>query len=64
MEHKGITYTIVQTANPTGWRWTVELTPPLRTRTGESSRREDALRKALAIIDGLPTRGTNNDRPI
>jgi len=26
MEHKGIKYIVVQTAAPTGWRWTVELT--------------------------------------
>ncbi len=25
MEHRGIQYTVVQTANPTGWRWTVDL---------------------------------------
>jgi hypothetical protein len=25
MEHKGIQYQVVQTANPTGWKWTVQL---------------------------------------
>lgn len=30
MQHKGINYTVVQTANPSGWRWTVELVLPLK----------------------------------
>jgi hypothetical protein len=25
MVHKGIQYTVVQTAAPTGWKWTVQL---------------------------------------
>jgi hypothetical protein len=53
MEHKGTTYTIVQTANPTGWRWTVELAPPRRNRTGEARSRKAALAKALSVIDDL-----------
>jgi hypothetical protein len=50
-EHKGIHFTVVQTANPTGWRWTVELVPPLKSKTGEN--RADAVRRALAIINNL-----------
>jgi hypothetical protein len=53
MEHKGIHYTVVQTANPTGWRWTVDLVPPLKSRTGEALLRADAVRKALAVINNL-----------
>jgi len=56
MEHKGIWYTVVQTANPAGWRWTVELDPPLRTRTGEAATRDAAIRKALSAIDSLNAR--------
>src|SRR4030095_15721920 len=25
MQHKGIPYRIVQTSNPTGWKWTIEI---------------------------------------
>jgi len=53
MEHDGVGYTIVQTANPTGWRWTVELTPPFRTRTGAAPTKAAAIRKALSVIDKL-----------
>ena len=42
-----------QTANPTGWRWTVDLAPPFRSRTGETLQRIDAVRKALAVINNL-----------
>ena len=51
MQHKGINFTVVQTANPTGWRWTVELPPPLKPRTGETSTRASAVRRALAVIN-------------
>jgi len=53
MEHKGVNFTVVQTSNPTGWRWTVELVPPLRSRTGETADRESAVRKARTVIDNL-----------
>ena len=53
MEYRGIQYQIVQTASPTGWRWTVELAPPLRSRTGQTIDRAEAVRKALAAIDNL-----------
>jgi len=52
MEHKGIRFTVVQTAAPTGWRWSVELTP-LKTRTGQAYSREGAIRKAKSVIDKL-----------
>jgi hypothetical protein len=53
MQHKGIHFTVVQTANPTGWRWTVELLPPLKSRTGDTLTRAGAVRRALAVIDKL-----------
>jgi hypothetical protein len=53
LEHKGISYSVVQTANPTGWHWTVELALPYKTRTGDTLRRDDAVRKAQHAIDGL-----------
>jgi hypothetical protein len=50
MQHNGISYSVVMTAHPSGWRWTVELLPPLRTRTGDTLTR---MRRALAVIDKL-----------
>jgi hypothetical protein len=50
MEHKGIQYTVVQTANPTGWRWTVELDEN-RTKTGSSYSRGNAIFTAVRAID-------------
>ena len=49
MEHKGIRYTVVQTAAPTGWRWSVELTP-LKSRTGQSHNKDSAIRKAQSVV--------------
>ena len=54
MEHKGVKYTVVQTAAPTGWRWTVELALPRKNRTGQAHSREAAVKRALALIDSLP----------
>jgi hypothetical protein len=51
MEYKGIQYTVVQTANPTGWHWAVDLPPPHKTRTGDTPRRDDAVHKAQYVID-------------
>jgi hypothetical protein len=53
MEHKGIIYRVVQTANPTGWRWTVDLPPPQRTRSGNAFSKSDAVLQAIAAIDKL-----------
>jgi len=36
MEYKGIQYSVVQTANPTGWHWAVDLPPPHKSRTGDT----------------------------
>jgi len=53
LEHKGIKYRVVQTANPTGWHWTVDLSHPHKTRAGDTLRKDDAVRKAQHAIDGL-----------
>jgi ABC-type branched-subunit amino acid transport system substrate-binding protein len=50
MECKGIEYQIVQTANPSGWKWTVFL-DATRMRTGESHNRSLATIEALHAID-------------
>ena len=49
MEHKGIEYRIVQTANPTGFRWIAELDN--KTRTGVSLSRGNAIFNAIRAID-------------
>ena len=50
MDYKGIEYTVVQTANPTGWKWTVLLTAT-RTRTGIAQSRAHAVLDAEHAID-------------
>jgi hypothetical protein len=50
MDYKGVEYTIVQTANPSGWKWTVFL-DATRTRTGESPTRQLAVLEAERAID-------------
>jgi hypothetical protein len=50
MDYKGVEYTIVQTANPSGWKWTVFL-DATRTRTGISRSKADAIRDAERAID-------------
>jgi hypothetical protein len=52
-KYRGIQYHIVQTASPPGWRWTIELAPALRSPTGQTTHRTDALRMALDAIDTL-----------
>jgi hypothetical protein len=50
MEHRGIQYQVVQTASPTGWKWTVQLADG-RTRTGVSFSRGHAIFYAINVID-------------
>jgi hypothetical protein len=50
VDYKGIEYSVVQTANPTGWKWTV-LLDASRTRTGIAHRRADAVLDAERAID-------------
>jgi hypothetical protein len=57
MEWKGIQYSIVQTTSPRGWRWIVYL-PGRQPKSGTSSNRQIALRRAQIAIDqaikGMP----------
>jgi hypothetical protein len=57
MEYKGIQYEVIQTTNPTGWKWIVQLDGG-RTKTGLSISREyaifdatNAIEKALSASD-------------
>jgi hypothetical protein len=50
MEHKGIQYQIVQTANPTGFKWIVHL-DETRTRAGTFYSRKSAIFGAEHAID-------------
>jgi hypothetical protein len=50
MEHRGIEYQIVQTACPTGWKWTVQLNEH-RTKTGTSFSKGNAIFKAVNVIE-------------
>jgi hypothetical protein len=50
MEHNGIQYQVVQTANPTDFKWTVQLDEN-KTRTGVSFSRGDAILSAMRFID-------------
>jgi hypothetical protein len=50
VEHKGIQYQVVQTANPTGFKWTVHLDDS-RTKTGVSNSRGNAIFNAVRAID-------------
>ena len=50
MEYRGIQYLVVQTANPTGFKWTVHLDAS-RSRTGVSSTMKSAVIDAQRKID-------------
>ena len=50
MEYKGIRYEVVQTANPTGFKWIVHL-DETRIRTGESFSMKAAIVSAQWTID-------------
>jgi hypothetical protein len=50
MEHKGIPFSAVQTANPTGWKWTVDF-PGRKPKSGVSANRVMAIRAAKIAID-------------
>jgi len=47
MEHKGIQYQVVQTANPTGWKWTVQLDEGRTSREYAIYDATNAIEKAL-----------------
>jgi hypothetical protein len=55
MEYRGIQYQVVQTANPTGWKWTMQLDGG-HIKTGVSYSRQyaiyevtNAIEKALSV---------------
>jgi len=50
MQYKGIEYQVVQTANPTGWKWTVQL-DATRTKSGTSYSMKFAALEAQRKID-------------
>jgi hypothetical protein len=50
MEHKGVSYQVVQMADPTGYKWTVDLGGG-RTRIGQTFSRAHAIFLATAAID-------------
>jgi hypothetical protein len=50
MEYRSIQYQVVQTANPTGFKWTVQL-DAARTRTGVSPTKGSAIADAQRKID-------------
>jgi hypothetical protein len=52
MEYKEYEYHVEQTANPSGWKWTVFL-EAAKTRTGRSSTRAHAVLDAQHTIDRM-----------
>jgi hypothetical protein len=50
MEHKGVEYQIIQSAHPTGWRWTVHLDDG-HFKTGASSSGQYAIYDATNAIE-------------
>jgi hypothetical protein len=50
MEYKGVEYQIIQSAYPTGWRWTVHLDDD-HSKTGVSSSRQYAIFDATNAIE-------------
>jgi hypothetical protein len=50
MKHKDVEFTVVQTANPTGWKWTVQLDSE-KEKVGSSDSRGRAIKMAQKIID-------------
>jgi hypothetical protein len=52
MKHNGVQYRVMQIANPTGWKWSVELAAGRR-KTGVAHSRESAIFGAVGVIDRL-----------
>ena len=50
MEHKGFQFQVGQTANPSGYNWTVDLAND-RIRSGHASSRGTAIFHAVRVID-------------
>ena len=49
MNYRGIEFSVVQAANPSGWVWTIQL--PGREKTGRSRTRPLAVARVRALID-------------
>jgi hypothetical protein len=63
MQYKGIEYQVVQTANPTGWKWTVQL-DATRTSSGTSYSMKSVASAARRKVDkGLMPVKVNRLRP-
>ena len=60
MEHRGIQYQVVQTTNPTGFKWTVEFDAN-RIKTGTCKFKASAISNAVGAIE--KTLG-HSDEPI
>jgi hypothetical protein len=50
MEHKGIQFSVLQTANPTGWRWSFQI-EGRQPKIGAADSRQLAIRLAEIAID-------------
>jgi hypothetical protein len=50
MKHNGVQYRIMETPNPTGWIWSVELVAG-RKKTGVAQTKEVAIFHAVHVID-------------
>jgi hypothetical protein len=50
MQHRGVEYEVVQTASPTGWKWSFQI-PGKRIKTGRAVSRAVAIIFAQAAID-------------
>jgi hypothetical protein len=50
MHYKRYEYLVLQTASPTGWKWTVLLDNNM-TKTGEAPDIRSAVLRAMAVID-------------
>jgi hypothetical protein len=50
MQYRDTEYQVVQTSNPTGWKWTVQLDEE-RSRTGSGFNRTHAIGLAQRAID-------------
>jgi hypothetical protein len=59
VEYKGIEYIVVQTATPTGWKWTLCL-PEGRTKSGTAFSRFSAIKFAQNAIDKLRKNSTTD----
>jgi hypothetical protein len=49
MKYKDVEFTVVQTANPTGWKWAVQLDGT--EKVGSSDTRDRAIKMAQKVID-------------